>query len=120
MKLMEIYGGRYNRFGGSLGNPARREFKRQEMEHELRHEDEAMRRESGSRYPSRYPASRPAPAAPQSNEVFVISIAGRIWKKDGQPVTFTGEARARGAAEKIKQRMAERGQSGDVEVLPTK
>lgn len=132
MKLMEIYTSRYPRYGSY--NPLdderreqqamdydKRDFKRREMEHELAHEDDWNRRQqAGSRYPSRYPQRRPAAPAQQALGQFVISIAGRVWKKNGQPVTFSSEQRARSAAQTIRQRMMQRGENGDVDVLPTR
>lgn len=124
MKLMEIYNRRdYGRSGWDTNtsgwqnreqsrmDSGRRAFKRDEMEAELGHEDRA---------PAGYPQRRPTAPAQQALGQFVISIAGRVWKKNGQPVTFSSEQRARSAAQTIRQRMLQRGENGDVDVLPTR
>lgn len=110
MLLNEIWN---TRFGPSLGDREKRDFKRREMEHELRHEDETDP-VIGSRTQW---ARRPRPQQQQGGQ-FCIEIGGKIWKKDGQVVTFSDQQRANKAAESIKARLAQRGQQGDVNVRP--
>lgn len=108
MLLNEIWG---SRFGPSLGDREKRDFKRREMEHELRHEDETDP-VIGSRTQW---ARRPRPQ--QSGGKFYIQIGGKIWKKDGQPVTFGSQQAAQNAADKIRARMEQRGDSADIQVM---
>ncbi len=91
----------------------KRDFKRREMEHELRHEDETDP-VIGSRTQW---ARRPRPQQ-QARGTFCIEIGGKIWKKDGEVVKFFDQQRAEGAAEKIRARLQQRGQNGDVSVRP--
>lgn len=110
MKLMEVFG----RSSWDSNMPSwqqrerdswdadRRDFKRREMETELGHVD-------------RWPSTRQQ--APQQQ--FNITINGKVWQKQGVPVVFYNAQRAEGAAEKIRARMTERGQQGEVKIVPT-
>ena len=102
MKLDEIY--------QTWGSDSKRDFKRRELEHELRNEEPVRRP------PSRLISNRPG--AGLATGAFRIDINGKTWKKDGKPVIFNNPGAAKSAAEKIKARMAERGQMGDVVVKP--
>lgn len=52
-----------------------------------------------------------------SSQSFNITINGKLWTKEGQPVTFATVAKANSAVAKIKARMAERGQQGEVNIV---
>lgn len=116
MKLTEVFGRpNYGRSSWDTSMPSwqqreqdswdadRRDFKRREMEAELGHED-------------RWPSTRQRQQAPQQQ--FNITINGKVWQKQGVPVVFYNAQRAEGAAEKIRARMTERGQQGEVKIVP--
>jgi hypothetical protein len=69
----------------------KREFKRQELEHELRGEEEAERRERDT--------------------IYYILVNGKILKKDGIPFQFRGKAAANGAAMKMMSKDFNKGKS---------
>lgn len=118
MKLMEVFGRpNYGRSSWDSNMPSRqqreqdnwnasdRDFKRREMEAELGHED-------------KWPSSRQRQQRPVTQQ-FNITINGKVWQKEGAPVVFFNAQRAEGAAEKIRARMTERGQQGEVMIVPT-
>jgi hypothetical protein len=93
--LTEAYYSNYDKWQQAAMDRSKRDFKRSEMEHELRHEDEAEWKK----------AYRPAykkPQAPEASGVYYITINGKIWKKDGAPVQFNGIGHANAVASKIK------------------
>lgn len=110
MRVIEVLEG-YNDWDMNIPSNANREmgrwgasdrdFKRREMEHELAHEDEWNRREQGRLQQVRYG----------------VSINGKTWKKDGQPVMFFVADKAQAAAQKIRERMLQRGQPGEVKIV---
>ena len=69
----------------------KRAFKRDELEHELAHEDEPR---------SYKPAYKPSAPAQR----FGMEIDGKLWKKEGQPVTFTSKAAAEKSAATLQAR----------------
>ena len=75
----------YGRFGGSLGNPEKRDFKRRELEHELAHEDEWNRQQKYQKNP---------------DQKYNIKIDGKLWMKNGKPVEFDNQAHANAVASK--------------------
>ncbi len=56
-------------------------------------------------------------SAASRNGSFNVMINGKVWSKDGRPVTFTDMNKAASAVEKVKARMAERGRRGEVKVI---
>jgi len=100
MKIDEIFRPRFHGASrgnelskhGSLGDPEKRDFRRREMEHELRHEK-------------------------TPTKDINITINGKVWMKDGAPVRFASIQHANSAAARIRVRAHERGQRADVEVV---
>ena len=75
-------------------------------------------RSSGDQAPPTNFFGRNGSRSPETrNGTFNIMINGKVWSKDGAPVSFSDMNRAASAVEKIKARMAERGQQGEVKVV---
>lgn len=70
-------------------------FKRREIAHELRHEDEYMRRTGKSTYPGRSAAAREMGRAPEKKEPHAVHIDGKKWK------TFSSHGHATNVGKKI-------------------
>lgn len=94
------------KFGGG-------EFGRRSYSDRVR--DEA--RDLGEPAPATNFFGRGSRSAQSRNGSFNIMINGKLWSKDGQPVSFSDMNKASAAADKVKARMAERGQQGEVKVV---
>jgi hypothetical protein len=103
MKLNDVSEA-FDKFG-SMGRRSHQERVRDEAR-DLGEPDPFVRREQRS---TRSPATR--------NGTYHISINGKIWQREGQPVTFFDMSKASAAVQTIKAKMEASGRTGDVKIV---
>jgi hypothetical protein len=101
MKLNEVYKSHRAEYGTpewerqeqKMMDMEKRDFKRNELEHELRHETESSKEYY---HKPKYSIS--------SNEEYTMKIDGKVWSKGGKPVIFVSKGQAEAVKNKILQK----------------